>query len=133
MKRIILILFLFLSVNISAFADIYYKVYNPKENKSYTCTLGTVGITDRQYLFCFFKGREPYCFLGGRYNTKNGLIGGNATEYNALIKCIKTGNMSNLENYQYSWRELEPKTFDNDIQTIIQERKSQGLYQYGSK
>ena len=39
-----------------------YKVYNPKTNKAYNAVLGTVTITDTQYIWGFYtQNGEPLC------------------------------------------------------------------------
>lgn len=104
---------------ISAFADNpTYRVYNPRQNKTYTASMGTIGLGNNEYVFGFFdnKTHEPLCAFTLHYTNINpeGFCGGYCYDQ---------------DNRKLSYREIIHNTFDNEIQAIIKERKQEG-YRY---
>jgi len=107
-----------------------YKVYNPKANKAYTAVLGTITVVDNKYIFAFLtKSGQPLCVMGGNTNIKNGLVGGQCSEFNAFGRLLNGENI-NLDRYQYGWREYSTDTIEREMASIRKERAAQGKYQY---
>lgn len=114
-----------------AFAENFtYKVYNPKENKSYTVELGTVRLNNASYIWCFYlKGGIPYAIVSLDTNKKNGLVGGKCTDFKAFQKFLEQGNVD-LSQHEFGWREYNTNTFYREMEDIRVERAAQGLYEY---
>lgn len=136
MKKISLtILFLSVSIllnlcNFASAENFTYKVYNPKENKSYTVELGTIRLTDTGYIWCFYlKGGIPYAVVSLKTNKKNDLIGGSCTDFKAFQKFLEQRNVD-LSQYKFSWREYSAGTFYREMEDIRIERAAQGFHEY---
>lgn len=111
-----------------------YKVYNPRTNKAYTAVLGTIGMTDTQYLWAFYKPDGEALCVASVYNTnKNdkGLVGGQCSDTAAFIKFVNHQGI-NLEKYQLGWRELSTDTLYREMESIRRERAAQGKTEYGT-
>jgi hypothetical protein len=130
-------LFALLSVGIilsmanAVLAESYtYKIYNPVLNKSYIAELGTMSLTDTQYIFGFFaaKDRQPLCVANLNTNSdKNGLVGGQCTDAKAFLKFMDGENIDlNSSKYTFGYRELVPNTFYKEMYELKQERREQG-------
>lgn len=97
-----------------------YKVYDHQLNKSYIVELGTIGVTDTQYMYAFFNDRTkpPICVAMFNDNTDTqGFVNG---------KCMKYSNLNEF----MSWKELSKNTFNYDIARIYNLRSKQGLHEY---
>lgn len=98
-----------------------YKVYNPRTNKAYTVILGTSSSIYYKYPMYKFSLEDggtysDFCVLDKGTNVRNGLIGGQCTDYNAFIKYVnKEISYSNLSNYKMGWREYKSGTYAEDI------------------
>lgn len=106
-----------------------YKVYNPILNKTYMANLGTLSLTDTQYLFGFYaKDGQPLCVANLNTNSdKNGLVGGQCTDAKAFINFMNGDNIDlNSSKYIFGYRELAPNTFYKEMYEIRQERSAQG-------
>ena len=135
MKKILSILFLgvfLFTLSLPALAENFtYKVYNPRTNKVYTGVLGTISITDNEYIWGFYtKNGIPLC-VAQIYNTnkENGLVGGNGTDINAFIRFL-SGEKVDLSQYNIGWRELSQNTLYAEMNSIRKERTSQGKTEY---
>ena len=115
-KKILISAFvIFTTVNMTYAA--YYKLYDPKTNQTYRVNIMTLGGSNKnEFNFAFFGGGLPgFCSFDVPVESKkNGLQEG---------KCLKIGNSTPL-----FWSEISPNTFYNEIQTIIEERKEEGLH-----
>lgn len=109
-----------------------YKVYNPRTNKAYTAILGTISITDYQYLWAFYTTNgSPLCVAQiYNTNTKNGLVGGQCTDANTFIRFINGDKRIDPSKYEMGWRELSKNTLYPEMNSIRRERASQGKYEY---
>lgn len=124
---ILSMIFLFASFS-PARAEFTYKVYNPKENKSYTVTLGTIGVTPTKYIFGFFHNHAPYCVIVAKDDIQNNLVGGQCIEFNAFFKYIMNENNNiDLNKYRYGWREYSKDTFYQEVDAIMKNRQEKGL------
>lgn len=122
-------------VNIALAVNYTYKVYNPNLNKTYTAVLGTMSITDTQYIWGFYtKDGQPLCVANLNTNSdKNGLIGGQCTDINAFVRFMNGENIDiNSSKYIFGFRELNQNTFYKEMNSIQQERTAQGKSVYGS-
>lgn len=107
-----------------------YKVYNPKENKSYSAELGTIRLTDTGYIWCFYlKGGVPYAVVSLNTNKKDGLVGGQCTDFKAFLKFLQQENVD-LSKYEFGWREYSADTFYREMESIKAEREAQGFHEY---
>ena len=136
MKRLFLsILFasgFLLNMSLCAFAENFtYKVYNPRTNKSYNAVLGTVSLTDIEYIFGFYtKEGEPLCVTSLNLNKDSkGLIGSKCTETKAFMRQFVNNENIDLSKYEMGWREIDTDTFYKEINSIKQERATQGKYE----
>lgn len=109
-----------------------YKVYNPKTNKAYNAVLGTVTITDTQYIWGFYtQNGEPLC-VASLITNKNsqGLVGSQCTDANAFVRFMNGDRNIDLSKYELGWRELSTDTFYREMDAIRRERATQGKYEY---
>lgn len=109
-----------------------YKVYNPRQNKAYTAVLGTIRLTENQYIWGFYtKNGQPLCVASLDTNTKNGLVGGQCTDISAFMRFMN-GEKIDINNSRYTlgWRELNTNTLYKEMDSIRRERASQGMYEY---
>lgn len=121
-------------LSLYAFAENFtYKVYNPRTNKAHTAVLGTVTVTDNEYIFGFFtKEGEPLCVTNLNLNKDSkGLIGSKCIETKAFMRQFENNKNLDLSKYEMGWRELEPDTFYKEINSIKPERATQGKYEIG--
>ena len=138
MKRFILsVLFsagILFGLSLYAFAENFtYKVYNPRTNKAHTAVLGTVSLTDNEYIWGFYtKDGKPICIANLNINKdSNGLIGSKCVEYEAFAKKFFDGKDNiDFSKYEMGWRELETDTFYKEINSIKQERATQSKYEF---
>lgn len=109
-----------------------YKVYNPKTNKTYSATLGTLSMTDTQYIWGFYTlDGQPLCVISFNNINKNsqGLVGGQGTDYTAFERFFVNKEYNiNLAKHEVGWRELSTDTFYREINCIKRERAAQGKY-----
>ena len=114
-----------------AFAENFtYKVYNPKENKTYTVELGTIRLTETGYIWCFYlKGGIPYAVVSLNTDKKNDLVGGKCTDFKAFQKFLEQGNVD-LSQHEFGWREYSAGTFYREMEEIRAERAAQGFHEY---
>ena len=114
-----------------------YKVYNPKLNKAYTAVLGTISLTDTQYIWGFYEpdGRA-LCVINLNTNKDSqGLIGSQCTDIGAFMKFMNGDHSVNLSDkkHELGWREKSTDTFYREMESIRRERAAQGKYEYQPK
>ena len=136
MKKFLLAILFFTVAIISnlgnfTFAENFtYKVYNPKENKSYTVELGTIRLTKTGYIWCFYlKGGIPYAIVSLNTDKKNDLVGGKCTDFKAFQKFLEQGNVD-LSQHEFGWREYSAGTFYREMEENKAERAVQGFHEY---
>lgn len=106
-----------------------YKVYNQKLNKSFSVQLGTITLTENQYIFAFFLNNgQPYCVINLNTNIKNNLVGGQCTDYHSVMDILNNKKPTSVE---YGWREYSTNTFYPEIHSLKHERALQGKYLLG--
>lgn len=123
--------FLFAVVGTANALNYTYKVYNPKLNKTYTAVFGTISISDTRYLWGFYtKEGQPLCVAQPyNTNTKNGLVGGDCTEFNTFVQFFN-GQKVDLSKNSFGWREINSNTFFREMESIKQERSAQGKFEF---
>lgn len=136
-NRLLIILFLgiitvFTLCNIALAENFTYKVYNPKENKTYTVELGTFRLTETGYIWCFYlKGGIPYAIVSLHTNKNNDLIGGKCFDFKAFQRFLDHEKID-LSKHEFGWREYSAGTFYREMEEIRIERAAQGYHEYGS-
>lgn len=132
-KVLLVVAIMFVVSNIVLAVNYTYKVYNPNTNKTHIAVLGTMSITDKQYIWGFFtKEGQPLCVANLNTNIdKNGLIGGQCTDINAFVKFMQGENIDiNSSKYIMGFRELNPNTFYKEMNSVQMERAAQGKSVY---
>lgn len=117
--------------NIALASNYTYKVYNSNLNKTYTANLGTISLTDTEYLWAFYtKEGQPLCIVNLNTNTdKNGLVGGQCTDIDAFISFMSGESIDmNSPKYTLGYREFNPNTFYKEMNELQQERAAQGKF-----
>lgn len=93
-----------------------YKLYNPNTNEVSSAVMMSVSGPDSSYIIGFVgQGTPAPCIVYSTENKGNGLLGGG---------CAIMGS----EGTYYSWKEYKQSTFNQELNSIIEERKAQGKY-----
>lgn len=137
MKKKFLITILGLSFAVelcnNAFAENFtYKVYNPKTNKTTTNVLGTLSVSETQYVWGFYTSDgKPVCVINLNTNKNNqGLVGGKCNDFSAFQRAFVNKENIDMSKYELGWRELSTDTFYREMNSIRQERALQGKYDH---
>jgi len=104
-----------------------YKIYNHKTNKTVSAELGTLSVSDAQYIFAFFlSDGTPYCAVKLDTDLKDGLVGGKCGDFNTFIRMFV--NHEKVAPLDYGWREYHKNTFYPELNSLKVERAAQGKY-----
>lgn len=128
-KKFLIFLSILLITSNSVFADRFtYKVYNTKTNKVYTAVLGTISLSQYDYIWGFYtKEGNPICVINLNTNYENGFVKGKCDDINDFMKFMNK-EKSTIAEQEYVWREFNRGSFYKEQDYIRQERAKEGKY-----
>ena len=133
MKKKILTALLFTGMLLTGvnkvFADRFtYKVYNTKTNKTYIAVLGTISLSQHDYIWGFYtKEGTPICVINLNTNYENGLIKGKCGDVNDFMKFMNK-EQTTIAEEEYVWKEFSKGTFHSEQDYIRQKLAEKGKY-----